>query len=272
MNINPKVSIIMGIYNCASTLDEAINSIINQTYDNWELIMCDDCSTDNTYEIAKKYAKKYPEKIILIKNEKNMTLAPTLNRCLEYVTGKYIARQDGDDLSHKNRLNEEIEFLESNPKIDLVATNMVSFDETGEKGIHKLPSYPTKEYYIKRGSIFSHATIVMKTKVMKDLEGYSSEWYAVQAEDYELWSRFLELGYKGHNMDRNLYYVREDISTYKRKNIKRRLRGIILMAKVLKRLKAPIKYYLYIMKDVIAIFVPRKLFIKYYRYRMENNS
>ncbi len=90
--MNPKVSIIMGIYNCESTLEEAIESIINQTYENWELIMCDDCSSDGTFEVAKKYKDKYPNKIKLIKNEKNITLGPTLNRCMEYVEGKYICK------------------------------------------------------------------------------------------------------------------------------------------------------------------------------------
>ena len=62
--MNPKVSIIMGIYNCESTLEEAIESIINQTYENWELIMCDDCSSDGTFEVAKKYKDKYPDKTL----------------------------------------------------------------------------------------------------------------------------------------------------------------------------------------------------------------
>ena len=70
--MNPKVSIIMGIYNCESTLEEAIESIISQTYENWELIMCDDCSSDGTFEVAKKYKDKYPNKIKLIKYTKRV--------------------------------------------------------------------------------------------------------------------------------------------------------------------------------------------------------
>ena len=70
-----KVSIIMGIYNCENTLGKAIDSIINQTYTNWELIMCDDASNDNTYFLAHEYEKKYPNKIIVLKNMKNMKLA-----------------------------------------------------------------------------------------------------------------------------------------------------------------------------------------------------
>ena len=88
----------MGIYNCAKTLPEAIDSILAQTYSNWELIMCDDGSSDDTYAIAEKYKITYPNKIKLIKNEKNLGLNATLNNCLKYVDGNYIARMDGDDI------------------------------------------------------------------------------------------------------------------------------------------------------------------------------
>ena len=66
--VEGQISIIMGIYNCADTLPQAIDSILAQTYTNWQLILCDDCSTDNTYDIAKSYKEKHPEKIILIRN------------------------------------------------------------------------------------------------------------------------------------------------------------------------------------------------------------
>lgn len=84
----PRVSIIMGIYNCESTLARSIDSIINQTYTDWELIMCDDCSTDNTLEVAKEYEDKY-KNIKVIRNEKNMRLAYSLNQCLKIAQGGY---------------------------------------------------------------------------------------------------------------------------------------------------------------------------------------
>ena len=79
---NPKVSIIMGIYNCESTLKESLESIINQTYENWELILCDDCSSDNTYEIAKEIASQYPKKIKLLKNDNKK--CERYNECSEF--------------------------------------------------------------------------------------------------------------------------------------------------------------------------------------------
>ena len=86
----------MGIYNCADTLKQAVESIQAQTCTDWELILCDDGSADHTYEVAQMLAKA-EERIIVLKNEKNLGLNYTLNHCLERASGKYIARMDGDD-------------------------------------------------------------------------------------------------------------------------------------------------------------------------------
>ena len=90
MDTSKKISILMGIYNCASTLNEAIDSIIEQTYPNWEFIICDDGSQDNSYEIAKEYEKADPERFMVIKNSENKGLNATLNRCLKIATGEYV--------------------------------------------------------------------------------------------------------------------------------------------------------------------------------------
>lgn len=266
----PKVSIIMGIYNCEETLEECIESIINQTYDNWELIMCDDCSSDNTYEIANKYQILYPEKIKLIRNKVNLTLAPSLNKCIELVTGKYIARQDADDLSHKHRLYEQVKFLEENKIYDLVGTGMTSFSEKGIVGEHKLKPNPTKED-MAYGVTFAHATVLVKTEVMKHLKGYCEKKYAKQLEDYELWSRFFLNGYKGYNLQESFYYVREDDNAYKRRNIKRRLRAIKLRLLVARRLKFNLSGYVLGLKDILALFIPNKILKNYYKLKLKNN-
>lgn len=88
----PKISVIMGIFNCEQTLSEAITCIFAQTYSNWELILCDDGSTDSTAMIAQKYAQMYPHKIVLLKNAQNLGLNETLNRCLQFAKGEYIAK------------------------------------------------------------------------------------------------------------------------------------------------------------------------------------
>ncbi len=87
MNKTPLVSVLMAIYNCENTLEEAVNCIINQTYENWELIMYDDCSSDNTFELAKRLSER-DGRIRAFKNEKNLTLAPTLNECMKKEGGE----------------------------------------------------------------------------------------------------------------------------------------------------------------------------------------
>ena len=91
-----KVSVLMGIYNCAKTLPQAVDAIRRQTYNNWELILCDDGSTDDTYLVAWELAAK-DKRILLLRNEKNLGLNQTLNNCLAAATGEYIARMDGED-------------------------------------------------------------------------------------------------------------------------------------------------------------------------------
>ena len=101
--MTPRISVIMGIYNCAQTLVEALDSLLAQTCQDFKVIMCDDGSNDNTFEIAQTYVDRYPGKFILIKNVQNMKLAATLNHCLEYVDTEYVARMDGDDLCEIGR-------------------------------------------------------------------------------------------------------------------------------------------------------------------------
>lgn len=272
-NTMPKVSIIMGIYNCEDTLSEAIDSILNQSYSNWELIMCDDCSSDNTFEIAQRYKELYPDKIKLIRNETNLTLAPTLNKCINISEGKYIARHDGDDLSHKDRLTKQVEFLEKNKVFDLVGTSMIAFDDNNRrKGVHRLKSIPIKEDLL-YGTTFSHPTIMIKSEVIKILNGYCEKEYAKQLEDFELWIRFFEHGFKGINIEDELYFYREDNDAYKRRlNKSRRIRGLKLGVITRKRLNLPKYSYIYMLKDILAIIVPSFIIECLYKKRLQNNN
>lgn len=217
--MNNKISVIMGIYNCEKTLPEAIDSIINQTYENWELIMCDDCSADNTYEIARKYKEQYPNKIILIKNETNSKLAYSLNQCLKKATGYYVARMDGDDISLPNRFEKQVEYLNSHPNIQLVGTNMQLFNDSGYLGIEKRPEH-TDKWTLHKIIPFNHATIMTYKNVYDDLDGYTVCERTVRGQDYDLWFRFFHKGYMGDNIQEPLYLVREDINAVKRRSFK----------------------------------------------------
>ena len=141
----PLISVIMGIYNCADTLEEAIDSILNQTVSDWELILCDDGSTDGTYDVARRYRIQYPDRIRLLRNKKNRGLNYTLNRCLKVSRGKYIARMDGDDRCDFLRFEKELEVFEKEPDIAIVSSDMEFFDETGCWGSISHPEYPERQ-------------------------------------------------------------------------------------------------------------------------------
>lgn len=213
------ISVIMGIYNCANTLPEAIESILEQKYANWELIMCDDCSTDNTFNVADTYRQRYPDKIVLLRNESNLRLAATLNRCLEVARGEFIARMDGDDKSDSNRFLEQIEFLQENPQYQLVGSFMQRFDGTNVADIVKVPEFPDR-FSLRNGKPFCHATIMTYKHVYDTVGGYTVEERTNRSQDYDLWFKFYYHGFNGYNIPKPLYYVREDKNAIRRRTFK----------------------------------------------------
>lgn len=225
----PKVSVIMGIYNCEKTLTEAIDSILTQTYTNWELILCDDGSTDGTYALAQKYKDQLPDKIILLKNERNRKLSYTLNRCLEAASGELVARMDADDISHPDRFEKQVRFLREHPDIQLVGTDMQCFDETGEHGVRHAVEKPDR-MTLKRTTPFFHATIMTYKTVYDELGGYTVGRRAERIEDVELWFRFFQRGFCGANIPEALYDVRENYETIKRRTIRERINSFRTLA------------------------------------------
>lgn len=251
MQNEPKVSIIMGIYNCESTLATSIDSILAQTYENWELIMCDDGSKDGTYALAKTYADRYPVKIVLLRNEKNMRLSATLNHCLTAVTGEMVARMDGDDLSRPDRLRRQVDALLSHPEVQLVGTAMRRFDD---QGYHEIlhPPMPPESKALMRCTPFFHATILTYKKVYDALGGYCTLERADRVEDIDLWFRFYEKKFVGMNIDEPLYEVRDDISAVRRRTLKARIHSIKTRANGYKLLGFPM-YKL--IRPAVSLFV-----------------
>lgn len=256
---NPKISVLMGIYNCAETLPQAIDSILAQTYTDWKLIMCDDGSTDNTYNVAMQYANKYPEKIILIKNEKNMGLNYTLNHCLEYTDTEYIARMDGDDISLPQRFEKQIEFLENNPQYAIVSCPMIYFDENGDFSTGAATNEPTIAS-IAKGTPFCHAPCLVRAEAYKAVNGYAVSKNRLRVEDWDLWVRMYEKGYKGYNLSKPLYKMRDDRNAYSRRKFKYRFNEARVTATAIKKLKLSKKYYIWMLKPIIVGLLPKFIY------------
>ena len=242
------VSIIMGIYNCEKTLGEAIDSILKQTFEDWQLIMCDDGSKDMTYNIAKSYVDKYPKKMVLLKNEKNMGLNHTLNNCLKVAQGKYIARMDGDDISVPQRLEKEVIFLEENPQYAVVSTEMIMFDEAGDWGKTTVIKYPQKEDFCKHAPFFCHAACMVRREVFEAVEGYTVDPRLLRVEDCHLWFKVYAKGYKGANLEEALYKMRDDRNATTRRSFNARLNGCYVMFVGFRMIKMPWYRYIYLLK------------------------
>ena len=258
MGKQPLISILMGIYNCADTLEEAVDSIKNQTYSNWELIMCDDCSSDNTYDIALEIAKT-DSRVKVIKNKKNITLAPTLNNCLKVATGEYVARMDGDDICDPTRFEKEIIFLLEHPEYSLVSTRMNMYDSNGVFRTTNVKSYPQPVDLVK-GPPFCHAGCMMKTDVLKKLDGYNTSEKVNRVEDYDLWYRLYKAGYKGANIQEALYSMRDDRNALKRRKFKYRINSYKIRVNVIKNFKLSKKYYIQAVKPIVIGLIPTPIY------------
>lgn len=250
------ISIIMGVYNGAQTLAQAIESILQQTFSDWEFIICDDCSTDNTKEILSSYAEK-DERFVIISNPQNMGLAASLNHCLQYVKGEYIARMDCDDLSAPDRFEKQQAFLSQNPGFDLVGTYMQAFDTSGNLNVVEHKLLPTK-YDVPKGAPFAHATIMVKTSVLKELNGYKISKHTMRTEDVDLWYRFFAAGYKGTSIPEPLYYVRMDDAAYKRRKLKYMLHASYIVWYGCGMLRLPFYYRIYCLKPILSWLLPRQ--------------
>lgn len=265
-----KVSVIMGVYNCAETLSKAIDSVINQTYHNWELIMCDDGSTDDTYQIAESYKKQFPDKIILLKNEKNIKLAATLNHCLAYATGEYIARMDADDENMAERFEIEVDFLNNHPEITCVGTGYIVFDERGERGVRIGEEYPHVRCLI-HGAPFAHPTIMMRKEAYDALDGYTVAPETLRAEDIDLWFRFFEKGFTGYVIQKPLYRYRESLHDFKKRSFKAALGIAKVCLKGYRRLHYPWYLYPYALKSIVGALIPDKIMQRYH-YKKDNRK
>ncbi len=197
----------MGVYNAEITLIRALESILNQSYKNIQFIICNDASTDRSKEILNSYIKRF-DNIILIENTSNQGLAKSLNNCLYLVSSdvEYIARMDADDFSHKDRIQNQVLFLNNNPTIDLVSCRVNLIENLTGKfiGTRGKSGLALKKDLLK-GPPFIHPTIMIRSKSLKALTGYNDSSSYLRIEDYEFWFRFFKSKLTGFCLDEILF-------------------------------------------------------------------
>ncbi len=188
---DPTVSVVMSVYNGKMFLLESINSILSQSFSDFEFIIIDDGSTDGSSELLDSYSHR--DRRVRIIHQANCGLSDALNRGASIARGKYIARMDADDISMNDRLSRQVDALEKHPDIGVIGGAIEIIDS--RNNIFGVRRFPTSDHMIRMdlfsGSCaLSHPTVMMRTEVFMRVGGYRG--IVVDAEDYDLWLRIAE--------------------------------------------------------------------------------
>jgi glycosyltransferase involved in cell wall biosynthesis len=200
----PLVSILVPVYNVENFVHAAVSSLLNQTYSNIEIIIVDDASTDDTYNICKNLAAG-DSRIRLFRNQINLKIALTLNYAFSASRGEYIARMDGDDISLFDRIQRQIEYLTSNPEINLVGVSLIGIDASGNE-ISKFEHSSNFNFLnksIRYVTPVSHVWVAER-QVYEKLNGYRN---MSGCEDYDFLLRMLSFGFKFSNVPEYFGYL-----------------------------------------------------------------
>ncbi len=207
MSKYPLVSVIIPVYNSEKYVDEAIHSILNQTYQNIEIIVIDDGSTDESKKVVKRIQSS---KIIYVENEQNIGVSATRNKGFELANGKYIALMDADDISVPNRLERQVEFLENNSKYGVVSSYYEQFTNYPFYTKKRIKKTPLDTEIIHVSLLFTNvvcgAASMIRTETLKK-NNIKFDTSLQMAEDFDLWKR-LSFVARIANLDEVLYKYR----------------------------------------------------------------
>ena len=209
----PRVSVVMPVYNGAPFLKEAMESVLRQSYENFEFIIINDGSTDNSEQLI----RSFEDRRIRYVSQRNQGVAKTLNTGIDLATGEFVARQDQDDVSLPARLERQVAFLEGSPSTAMVGTwARILRGGTAQSRYHRHPC----DYYsillkLLLDNPFVHSSVMLRKSTLQDVGNYSLDAARQPPEDYELWSRIARR-YELRNIPEVLLYYREVDSSMSR--------------------------------------------------------
>ena len=221
---SPKVTVLMSVYNGEKYLREAMESILNQTFTDFEFLIINDGSTDRTAEILQSYDDP---RIKIINNEENMGLTKSLNKGLLIARGDYIARQDADDISMLERLGKEIDFLETHQDYAVVGTFAKILNKNSDvihRGDMPIENAQIREF-LKRDNCIAHGSAMIRKKCLRDVGHYDESM--ARSQDYDLWLR-LSKKYRLANIPEYLYMWRKHDEQIEAKHIKEQKIFVVL--------------------------------------------
>lgn len=187
----PFISIIMPAFNAENTISDSIQSVLNQTYENWELILIDDGSSDHTVSILQSYICQ-DSRLILLQNQQNLGVSFSRNRGIARASGQWIAFLDSDDQWHPDKLKKQVSLIRKNPKVDLVYTGSSFFHPSGKQSEYILQVPETISYHtLLKQNVISCSSVLVKKELAQKYPMKRDEMH----EDYAVWLQILRDGY-----------------------------------------------------------------------------
>lgn len=259
----PKVSVVMPAYNAEQYIREAIESILHQTFSNFEFIIIDDGSTDGTPHIIQEYPQR-DDRIILLENKKNIWVSITANRGMDIAKGEYIARMDADDISMLDRFEKQVAFLDNNTDIGILGSAINIVNVSGKPTRKK--KYHLQDSIIKRNMYYQipicQGTLMMRTSLIRKYWWYNSDF--LLSEDDELYFRLSQYT-QFANLSDILLHVRINptsitkknilqLETYTRKAKKMLVENYWYKATMFNKLLAFLKVKMYVLTRLLKIY------------------
>lgn len=253
----------MSVKNGSNDLSKSIGSILRQTFEDWEFIICDDGSTDETLRLLYSIQKE-DKRIIVLHNETSRGLAYSLNKCIEVAKSNILARQDADDSSEPQRLEKQYKFILSHPEYAIVGTCWYNVFSDGSRAKNPVKEMPSAMDQVK-GGLYMHPSWMMRKEQIEKVGYYTVNKHTIRSQDYHLVMKVLGAGMKLYNMQEYLYNYTADENTMKRSRNWKRVWGLMWIRwDAYKRNNLPLWCYVYVLKPLITNLIPQCIMFKHY--------
>lgn len=249
-------SVVIPTYNAEKTIDRCLQSIVDQTYDNLQILCCDDCSKDGTWQKLQEWAAR-DSRIIVMRNDVNCRAAFSRNRCIECAEGEYVAQIDDDDYCALDRIEKQIEFLETHPEYDFCGTGIQMFDENGvyAKSSRTEGYAPTARDFL-WSAVFCNPSMAYRRKALETVGGYRVAKETRRSQDYDMHMRMYEAGLRGYIMPELLTYYYRGQNSFPKCKYSYRIDEAKLRYKHFKKLGLMPRGLIYVLKPLILGLIP----------------
>lgn len=271
-NQKPLVSVIMSVKNGELDLPNSIGSIKAQTLTNWELIVCDDGSTDGTLKLLQDYASK-DNRIIVLHNDQSQGSAQARDICIDIARSNFLAVHDADDTSAPTRFEEQYNFMQQNPKYAIVGTGYYTVRRDGSIiGECHPKEEPTALDQVKRGE-FMHPSFMMRKDMVEKVGFYTISPYTLRSQDYHMVMKVLGEGMLMYNMKNCLYYYTADEGMMARTRNWKRVKGLMWIRwDAYKRNHLPLWCYIYVLKPLITNLIPKAIMFRHHEKNFKTHA